>query len=89
MVRNVLSSMIANQFYAGQAYQPDLNSAAQTTQLPGYSQLDEPPLYYGLASLPMRLFFPAEVTNQLYAGRLVSLLLFLLTIAELGAWFKS
>jgi hypothetical protein len=53
-------------------------------QIEGYSQLDEPPLYYLIASLPMRLFNPLDVTAQLYAGRLASLFLYLFTI--LAAW---
>jgi hypothetical protein len=43
-------------------------------------QIGDPPLYYWLAALPLRFFPPLEVTSQLYAARLVSLLLFLGTV---------
>jgi hypothetical protein len=84
MSRAVVESMVAHGFYKGALDQPDLSSSDQPVQIGGYSQLNEPPLYYGMASLPMRLFDPLEVTAQLYAGRMISLFLYLLTI--LVAW---
>jgi len=40
-------------------------------------QIGDAPLYYWLAALPVRFISPLEVTTQLYAARLVSMLLFL------------
>ena len=82
--RAVVESMVANGFYNGMLNQPDTSSPDKPVQIEGYSQLDEPPFYYLIASLPMRLFNPLDVTTQLYAGRLASLFLYLLTI--LAAW---
>jgi hypothetical protein len=50
----------------------------------GYPQLNDPPLYYMLVALPMRLFRPYDLIPQLYAGRLVSLGFLLITL--LAAW---
>ena len=46
----------------------------------GYSQVGDSPFYYFLAALPLRLLKDAPIPTQLYAGRLVSLLFYLLTI---------
>lgn len=80
--RVVIESMYANHFY-GDAPTPVFQTG-QEVRIPGYSQLDEPPAYYLLASLPLRLARSAGIEVQLRAARAVSLLLFLLTI--LVAW---
>jgi hypothetical protein len=84
MDRWVLTSMVAHGFYRRLGTPPDLSDPSKPVSLGGYSQLTEPPLYYELASLPARLLPPDQVDAQLYAGRLVSLLLFLVTL--LAAW---
>jgi hypothetical protein len=84
MDRWVLESMAAHGFYRRMATRPDLSDPAAKISLGGYTQLGDPPLYYWLASLPARLFPPDQVDGQLYVGRLVSLMLFLVTI--LAAW---
>jgi hypothetical protein len=80
--RAVVTSMVQNRFYG-----PDTTSGlpAQDSQVtvPGYPQLDEPPAYYLLASLPLRLLELAgfqDVALGLRAARLASLLLFVLTV---------
>lgn len=80
--RDVVRSMAANDFFAGMASQPDLT--APEVRIPGYAQFDEPPLYYFLASLPLRGMHSNSIEAQLYAARLVALGLFLLTV--LAAW---
>ena len=45
-----------------------------------YSQLGDPPLYYALAAIPLRIARDTDVTTQLYLGRLTSLGLYLLTL---------
>ncbi len=78
MRRDVARSMIAHGFYDGWGEPPDLTS--EKPWIGGYSQMDEPPLYYWLASIPQCLLGIENVTFQLYAARLVSLTLFLVTI---------
>ena len=79
MRQAVAQSMIEQGFFDGTNIPlPDLTSAKPW--IGAYPQLDDPPLYYFLASLPVRLFSSADITIQLYAARLVSLGLFLITI---------
>jgi hypothetical protein len=84
MDRWVLESMVAHGFYRRLGAAPDLSDPSKPVALGGYPQLIEPPLYYLLASLPARLMPPDQVDAQLYAARLVSLALFLMTL--LAAW---
>lgn len=78
--RRVVESMLVNGFFDGTDIKPELDSSDEPVVIWGYSQLSEPPLYYVLASLPLRLLPSVEVDYQLYATRLVSLLLYLITI---------
>jgi len=82
--RIVVQSMIDFDFFKGMDWQPDLSST-QEIRIHGLSQLYEPPFYYFLAALPLRLFNISDVVNQLYASRIVSLFFYLITIlAEFG-----
>ncbi|OGO30076.1 MAG: hypothetical protein A2Z16_12730 [Chloroflexi bacterium RBG_16_54_18] len=81
--REVAQSMVDSGFYSGLANTPDLSADAQV-QIPGYDQFEEQPLYYYLASLPLKLYQSDEIANELRAVRLVSVLLFLATIV--AAW---
>ncbi len=58
---------------------PNLTDPAQPIWI-GVSQLVDPPLYYMLVALPLRLLRGMPVVWQLYAGRLISLSFLLLTI---------
>jgi len=78
MRRDVARSMIEHGFFESWGQPPDLTS--EKPWIGQFSQFGEPPLYYLLASLPQRLLGNADVTVQLYAARLVSLGLFLVTI---------
>jgi len=73
-----LQSMIAHDFFRGMAGIPDLN--APEPWIGPIPQVGDSPLYYGLVSVPLRFFPPLEIDRQLYAARLVSLLLFLGTV---------
>jgi hypothetical protein len=84
MSRQVVESMLAQDYFIGMPNRPDLTDPDQPVRIPGYSQLSEPPLYYLLASLPLRFMPAASIDAQLYAARGVSLLLYLLTI--LAGW---
>ncbi len=83
MHRLIVESMVAHDFYRPPLTPPDL-SPGQEVRIGLYNQFQEPPLYYQLAALPVRLLPEAAVTVQLYAARLVSLLLFLVTL--IAAW---
>lgn len=52
----------------------------------GVSQVGDPPLYYILVSIPLRLFSGATVLTQLYVGRIFSVGLFLLIILVSHFW---
>ena len=77
MRREVAASMLEHGFYRDLGYRPNLNDEVIGI---GYAQLGDPPLYYLLASLPVRLMDGQDVTLQLYAARLVSLCLYLVVI---------
>jgi hypothetical protein len=75
--------MVDSGFYAGLPNTPDLSADAQV-RIPGYDQFDEQPLYYYLATLPLKIYQSDEIANELRAVRFVSVLLFLATIV--AAW---
>lgn len=77
MRRAMLVSMLEHGFYRDLTWKPDLTAAEPNI---GYSQVGDPPVYYWLASLPLHLLQDSSVTVQLYASRLVSLILYLVTI---------
>ena len=84
MRRAVLSSIINSRFFEQRGFameRPGLNDIPAWI---GVSQIGDPPLYFWLASLPMRILPPMAINRQLYAGRLVSLAMYLATI--LAAW---
>jgi hypothetical protein len=79
MRRELLASMVAHDFFVGMEggnpaiIQGDLSHI-------GISQLQDEPLYYWLAALPLRGLRYANITLQLYAARLFSVGLYLLSI---------
>lgn len=78
MRRDVAQSMIEHNFFSDGAALPDLN--IEKPWIGQYQQLTGQPLYYLLASIPLRLLPIEDVTLQLYAARLVSLTIFLVTV---------
>jgi hypothetical protein len=78
----VAQSMVEHGFYDGWGTPPDLTS--EKPWIGQYSQLDEPLGYYLLAGLPWFLLPSDAISAQLYAARLVSLVLFLVTV--LAGW---
>ncbi|MFM8320003.1 MAG: hypothetical protein ACKOC5_03725 [Chloroflexota bacterium] len=84
MNRQVYRSMIETGFFDYTGGKPVLPLPREKVRIPGFSQSDEPPLYYRLAGLAVRLMPQASVKRQLYAMRLVSWLLYLLTVV--AAW---
>lgn len=83
MRRQVASSMLENGFFHDLSFRPDLTATKEPIWL-GISQLHHAPLYYLVASLPLRLMRGADMALQLRAVRLVSLLMLLATIV--AAW---
>lgn len=75
--QNIAASMVEHGFYDDLS-RPNLLSRDNVNI--GVMQINDQPLYYLLVSLPLRLLRYADVTTQLMVGRLMSLLLYLLTI---------
>lgn len=85
MRRSMVASMIEHGFYDGLGYLPDLTVQDEPIAI-GWAQLDEPPIYYLLASIPVRLVLAQNIDVQLYAARLASILLYVISIlAAYGA----
>jgi hypothetical protein len=84
----VARSMIEHKFFVKLDYLPDLNSTDQPAWIGTYNQTKDPPLYYLVASLPLRLlriWGPYQnIELQYRSVQFVSLLLYLLTV--LFAW---
>ncbi|HEU4329318.1 MAG TPA: hypothetical protein VFS21_39635 [Roseiflexaceae bacterium] len=83
MRREVAASMLEHDFFYPGLARPNLLTDHTEIWL-GISELNHPPLYYTLVSLPLRLARHLDITSQLYLARGVSLLLFVLTVAT--AW---
>jgi hypothetical protein len=79
MRREVAASMIEHGFFREWNSRPNLISIQEPVWI-GISQINDEPLYYYLASLPLRLFRFTDITFQLYTSRFVSLLLYLFTV---------
>jgi len=81
--RSLVESMIQYGFYERGTQKPDLQSDNPPSI--GIQQLNDPPLYYLILSLPMRIVKSWGVSSQLYLGRIVTMLFsYLITI--LIAW---
>jgi hypothetical protein len=78
--RQILKSMIWNGFFTRLGSEPALPPPKQPIYLPGYPQYTEPPAYYIFASIFVNLAKSQNITRQLIAGRVASLVLYLLTI---------
>ena len=79
MRREVAASMIEHDFFRDLGFKPNLLSMTKPIWI-GISQAGSRPLYYWLASLPLRTIQTADTTFQLYVLRFTSLLLYLTTI---------
>ena len=80
MRREVVLSMIEHRFedYTGVKMDPDPADDQPINIL--ITQIDDEPVYYFLASLPLRLAKELDITLQLYLARMVSLMLYLFTV---------
>jgi hypothetical protein len=75
--QSIAASMIEHGFFANI---PLPNLLTTENVWIGVMQVNDQPLYYTLLSLPLRLLRYTDVTTQLMAGRLVSLMLYVLTV---------
>jgi len=78
--RQMAASMMEHDFFAELGFHPNLLLTGKDISI-GISQTDDSPLYYALVAIPLWLTRHSEITFQLYLGRLVSLALYLLTLA--------
>jgi hypothetical protein len=79
MRRELAASMVEHRFFKDLSLQPDLLAQGAPISI-GYSQTGDPPIYYWIAALPLRLVLTSDLVFQLHLSRLISLLLYLLTI---------
>lgn len=82
MRRELAASMLEHHFYHD--LPPPTLLTDQGKIDVGITELQHPPAYYMLVSLPLRLVRHLDLVSQLYVARSVSLALFLLTIAVAG-----
>ncbi|MFQ5616701.1 MAG: ArnT family glycosyltransferase, partial [Anaerolineales bacterium] len=75
--------MLEHGFYEGLPL-PDPDRLGGSVLGLQYPQLDEPPFYYLLASLPVWLLRNSSIETQLYGARLISLSLYLVSVV--AAW---
>ena len=78
MRKQVAKSMIENGFFRGMGFLPDLNS--EKPYIGTYSQVEDPPIYYILEAIPLTIFRNTNVAIQLYAARILSLLLYIMVV---------
>jgi hypothetical protein len=76
----VAESMIAHGFFKDMGFVSDLTVQDRPIWIGDFNQLDEPVVYYFLASLPVRLLGSQAIDVQLYAARFVSWALYLISI---------
>ena len=77
--RELAASMIEHDFFKSLSYRPNLLSIEEPVWI-GVPQISRLPLYHQLVAVPLSLLRFSEITVQLYTARLVSLILFVITI---------
>jgi hypothetical protein len=80
----IFESMARHNFFDGPA--PALPAAGQAPEI-GITQLGDSPLYYLIASIGIVLVRNASIETQLYAARLISVLLYAMTV--FFAWLTA
>jgi len=78
MRKQMALSMANTRWYQVRGVKPDLSGSAPIPI--GITQTGREPLYYFLASLPLRLMHNSDITLQYYAARSISFLLYLLIL---------
>jgi hypothetical protein len=80
MRREVAASMLEHRFNEYLDVSIEITSIYKPVLQLLAAQVGDQPLYYFLVSLPLRLVKYTDITFQLYIGRLVSLMMFLVTV---------
>jgi hypothetical protein len=80
MRREIAASMKAADFW-GKGSDPVIDLWSDQPPRIGVEELGHPPLYYVLAAVPQFLVAHQELETQLYLARLISVLLYVLTVA--------
>ena len=81
MRAELVRSMVAYDFYRGVAApDPDALDPSRPPAGLRFPQLDDPPLYYLLVSVPVGLLQSSDLAGQLIGGRMVSVLLLGITV---------
>jgi len=80
MRRDVAASMIEHGFFRDIGGIPNILLITEPIPI-GISQVGDLPVYYFIASLPLRIFRYTDIDFQLYSVRLISVLFFLATIS--------
>ena len=83
MRQQMALSMINTRWYQVRGVKPDLSGSAPIPI--GVPQTGREPLYYFLASLPLRLMRNTDITLQYYAARSISFILYLLILVVI--WY--
>jgi hypothetical protein len=78
MRQQMALSALNYRWYQVRGVRPDLSGSALIPI--GVTQTGRPPLYYFLASLPLRLMHNTDITIQYYAARSISFILYLLIL---------
>ena len=78
--REIAASMVEHGFFRGMDFTPNLLAKNEPVWI-GPTQIEsDPPLYYSLVALPLRCFHFTDITFQLYTARIVSLLLYIVSV---------
>ncbi len=77
--RDIAASMVEHRFFATLPFTPELLDPPNNIWI-GIPQIQDPPLYYFVAGLPLRLIPFADVVTQLYLVRGISLIFLMGTI---------
>jgi hypothetical protein len=77
--RQILESMLMHRFYELRGWDADLAHLHDPVNI-GINQIGDPPVYYFLASIPLRFMRLQSIDAQMLACRFVSFLLFLLAV---------
>lgn len=86
---DLVRSMIEHNFYTGELTVPDPDNLTHAPTGLRFPQLDDPPLYYLLASIPIRLTASPDLADQLIAARHASLLLLAVTIFSIWGMVRE
>lgn len=77
--RLIAESMIEHGFFTGMDFLPDLESLDEPIWI-GVNVTGALPLYHIIVAIPLRFLLNTDVDTQLYAARVVSLVMYLLTL---------